>query len=178
VINEPIVRLVVEAIIDREGGFVDHPADRGGPTKYGVTIPTLATYRADQTVGAEEIRALLREEAAEIYRWRYVYGPGFDAITDPALFESVVDAGVHSGATRAARWLQEALGVTADGQVGPITRENLDHAHRDRDTLRRVRARFLAARLRFLGRLITDDKTQAAFAAGWMARVASFVEGL
>jgi lysozyme family protein len=143
-----------------------------------VTIPTLATFRSDQTVGTEEIRALLREEAAEIYKWRYIYGPGFDAITDPALFEAVVDAGVHSGATRAVRWLQEALGITADGKIGPVTKENIDDVHRDREKLRRVRARFIAVRLRFLGRLITDDPKQAAFAAGWMARVADFVEGL
>jgi hypothetical protein len=35
--------------------------------------------------------------------------------------------------------------------------------------------RVLAARLRFLGRLITQDRRQAAFAAGWMTRMAEWV---
>ncbi len=28
---------IIDAILRREGGFVDHPADRGGATKYGIT---------------------------------------------------------------------------------------------------------------------------------------------
>jgi lysozyme family protein len=173
-INEAIVHMVVGSIIDREGGFVDHPADKGGPTKYGITIPTLATFRADRTVGVDEIRALTREDAEEIYKWRYVYGPGFDCIGNPALFEAVVDAGVHSGPSRAIRWLQEALEVQVDGKIGPITKKAIEDAH----TNRTVRGKFLAARLRFLGRLITDDPKQAVFAAGWLNRVAEFVEGV
>jgi lysozyme family protein len=178
--NESIINLTIQGIIDREGGFVDHPADKGGPTKYGITIRTLAEHWDVDvaTVSADEVRALKREEAAEIYRWRYVYGPGLDAITDPALFEVVLDGAVHSGPDDAIKWLQRALDITADGDIGPITRENLLNVHRDRDTLRRVRARFLASRIRHLGRLITEAPNQSKFAAGWMSRVAFFVEGL
>ena len=28
---------LIDALIDREGGFVDHPADSGGPTCFGIT---------------------------------------------------------------------------------------------------------------------------------------------
>ena len=37
---------ILNDIIEREGGFVNHPADKGGPTKYGITTPTLMHYWA------------------------------------------------------------------------------------------------------------------------------------
>lgn len=33
---------MIDAIIRREGGYVNHPADRGGPTRYGITMATLS----------------------------------------------------------------------------------------------------------------------------------------
>ena len=38
------VRHIIKEIIRREGGYVNHPNDRGGPTKYGVTHKTLSRY--------------------------------------------------------------------------------------------------------------------------------------
>jgi lysozyme family protein len=173
--NESIISLVIDAIIDREGGYVDHPADRGGPTKFGITQKTLDYYSgfADKSV-----KDLTVDDAKAIYRAEYITSPGYHAIADPALFELVVDCAVHSGPVRATKWLQDALRITADGVIGPVTRDNLLHVHASRDKLRAVRARVLASRVRHLGRLITQDSKQSAFAAGWMNRAASFVEGL
>ena len=28
---------LIDALIEREGGYVDHPADKGGPTCFGIT---------------------------------------------------------------------------------------------------------------------------------------------
>ena len=28
---------LIDALIEREGGYVNHPSDRGGATKYGIT---------------------------------------------------------------------------------------------------------------------------------------------
>ena len=36
---------IIDGLIVAEGGYVDHPADRGGPTKYGITRKTLAAWR-------------------------------------------------------------------------------------------------------------------------------------
>lgn len=79
---------------------------------------------------------------------------------------------MHSGPKRAVQWLQAALGVTADGVIGPKTREALAAA--DQGVLY---GKVLGQRLRHLGRLITNDPRQSAFAAGWMNRMAEFVEG-
>lgn len=41
--NEKVDKMI-DDIIRREGEYVDHPNDRGGPTKYGITQKTLSQY--------------------------------------------------------------------------------------------------------------------------------------
>ena len=50
---------LIDAVIDREGRYVNHPADRGGPTRWGVTE---AVARAQGYAGP--MRDLPRAEAA------------------------------------------------------------------------------------------------------------------
>jgi lysozyme family protein len=167
-----MIEAILDEVLRREGGYVDHPADRGGPTKFGITAKTLGEWRRlGRAATANEVSELTPDEARAIYRQRYVVDPGFEAVTDETLLALLVDAGVHSGPKRAVEWLQTALGVTADGILGPRTRAALAQA----DPVALYR-RVLATRLRFLGRLITKDQRQAAFAAGWMARLAEWVE--
>ena len=164
---------ILDEIIRREGGYVNHPADRGGPTNFGITAQTLGSWRQlGRPATAAEVQALTETEARAIYRQQYITGPGFETITDAALLHLLVDAGVHSGPKRAVQWLQSALGVTADGVIGPKTRAALAAA--DQGVLY---GKVLGQRLRHLGRLITNDPKQSAFAAGWMNRMAEFVEG-
>jgi len=164
---------ILDEIIRREGGYVNHPSDRGGPTNFGITAHTLGAWRKlSRPATAAEVHALTKDEARAIYRQQYITGPGFDAVTHPGLLHLLVDSGVHSGPKRAVQWLQVALGVTADGIIGPKTRAAL--AATDQAVLY---SKVLGQRLRHLGRLITNDPKQSAFAAGWMNRIAEFVEG-
>lgn len=163
---------ILDDVLRREGGYVNHPADRGGPTKFGITAATLGDWRRlGRVATAQEVSALTSEEARRIYWQRYITDPGFEGVTHEPLLALLIDAGVHSGPKRAVEWLQTALGVTPDGILGPRTRAALAQA--DPVVLYH---RVLATRLRFLGRLITNDRRQAAFAAGWMNRVADWVE--
>jgi lysozyme family protein len=60
---------ILDEIIRREGGYVNHPADRGGPTKYGITAQTLGRWRKlDRPATATEVKALTETEARAIYR--------------------------------------------------------------------------------------------------------------
>ena len=160
----------IDDILRREGGFVDHPADRGGPTNFGITQATLSAWRGRQAT-VNDVRLLPRAEARQIYADQFIVQPRFDKIADARLRHLVIDAGVHSGPARAAQWLQAAAGVTADGVVGPRTLAAVNTAD-----ARVLYNRFLAQRVRFIGRLITNDTRQAAFAAGWANRIAEFLE--
>jgi lysozyme family protein len=162
---------IIDDIIQREGGFVDNPADRGGPTKYGITQATLAEARG-RSVTRDDIAALTVGEARAIYRRKYVDEPGFASIPDP-LLGLVVDTAVHSGVKAAVLMLQKALGVApVDGILGPATKAAMQRAGTDL-----LYRRFLAERIRYLGEVIRSRPANAVFAAGWMNRVADFVDG-
>lgn len=160
---------IIDEILGREGGYVDHPADRGGPTRFGITQATLGLWRG-RPVDAAAVRALSRDEARDILTSRYLVRPGFTRVTDRTKRAHLVDCAVLHGPARATRLVQQAVGARIDGLFGP-------------DTARRVNLRgpasFHAAlareRIRFLGRLISDDPTQAAFAAGWLNRATAFL---
>ncbi len=132
VVLSPIQKIINDVIV-REGGFVNHPSDRGGPSKYGITKSTLAAWRASP-VSTEDVRNLTRDEAYEIYFRRYVVDPGFFEIAsiNSEIAAELVDAGVLSGPKRPIEWLQTALNkfnragrlypdIAVDGVLGPVT---------------------------------------------------------
>jgi lysozyme family protein len=180
------IAAMIDAIIEREGGakFTDHAADRGGPTKFGITQGALAAWRG-RPVTRDDVAALERAEAWQIYWRKYVAAPGFADIHDDLLAEQVIDAGVNHGPVRAARWLQTLAGVAVDGDVGPITLRAVNGADG-----RALNIRFASYRIRFYGRLIAGNararrdgrlpqsRDQALFASGWMNRATEFLDRL
>lgn len=161
---------LIDEILRREGGFVNHPADQGGPTNHGITQTTLAAWRG-HPVTIEDVQALGTREARAIYIDGFLVGPGFHQIRHVELQALIVDCGVNHSPRRAAKWLQRAAGVFADGVVGPRTLAAVNAA--EADALYR---RVLVQRTRFYGRLITLNPSQAVFAEGWANRLSEFIE--
>jgi len=125
---------LLDELIEREGGYANHPADRGGPTQFGITE---AVARAHGYGGA--MAQLPRDEAAAIYRRLYWLRPRFDAVAErsPALAAELFDTGANMGPAVAATFLQRALtalnrngqdfpDLVPDGRVGPRTLAALD----------------------------------------------------
>ncbi|KQM62269.1 MULTISPECIES: glycoside hydrolase family 108 protein [unclassified Sphingomonas] len=125
---------LIDDVIDREGGYVDHPADRGGPTRYGITQ---SIARAEGYAGP--MRDLPRQLAARIYSRRYWQAPNFDRIASraPRLAGELFDTGVNMGPAVAAGFLQRALNalnrqqrdwgdLAVDGAIGAQTLRALD----------------------------------------------------
>ena len=162
---------IIDDILVREGSaYTNVPGDRGGPTKFGITQATLAAWRKTAVLPTD-VQLLTEDEARAIYQHRYIIDPGFSHIADDALRVAVIDAGVNSGPGTATFWLQKALGVSGDGVLGVKTLGALDHS----DPYR-VLVRFVAQRVKYLGRLVTDSPAQAKRAAGWLSRAVSFIE--
>ncbi len=170
---------LIGALIDREGGYVNHPADKGGPTCFGITE---AVARAHGYAGA--MRRLPRDEAAAIYRRLYWLRPGFDAVAgrSPAVAVELFDTGVNMGPAVAATFLQRALtalnrngrdypDLTPDGRVGAVTLAALDAflSVRGQDSGETVLLRALEALQgeRYL-RLAERRPANEAFLYGWL----------
>lgn len=103
---------LIEEVIGREGGYSDHPADRGGPTRWGITQ---AVARANGYDG--DMRDLSRARAIEIYRQLYWRRPGFHRVAHhaPALAAELFDTGVNMGPAIALGFLQRALNALNRG---------------------------------------------------------------
>ena len=103
---------LIDDVIRREGGYSNHPADRGGPTRWGITE---AVARAHGFAG--DMRALPREEAAAIYRRIYWLRPGFDRVAEiaPRIAAELFDTGVNMGPEVAAGFVQRALNALNRG---------------------------------------------------------------
>lgn len=152
--------LALAEVLKHEGGYVDHPKDPGGATNRGVTLATLSAWLGRPATKAE-VKALTVEAVTPIYRknyWDVVRGDDLP----PGVALMVFDLAVNSGPDRAARFLQEALGVGVDGRIGPLTLEKANSTPA-LDTINKLRDR----RERFYRGL----STFSTFGTGWLRRL-------
>ncbi|MCC5955778.1 MAG: peptidoglycan-binding protein [Natronohydrobacter sp.] len=127
------VRELATEIVAREGGFVNDPDDPGGATNFGVTIHTLRRLRPGQQIGINEVRALTREDAVEIYIEHYFRRPRLAELPEPlwpSLFDMYVNAGANAVRILQRLLVQMGLQVAVDGVIGPMT---IAAAHRAYD---------------------------------------------
>lgn len=166
----PSIDSMLGDILRREGGYVNNPNDRGGPTNMGITQAALASWRG-RPVTEDDVRNLAETEARAIYLSRYLSEPRLDRIHDPYVLSLAFDCSVNHGPHRAIRWLQKAAGVVDDGILGPQSEVAIN-------TVEPVRLyqRLLARRIVFYGEIISHDHSQAVFALGWLRRAAEFLE--
>jgi len=120
---------LIEGVLGREGGYVNHPDDRGGETIWGITVGTARRFGY-----AGAMRTMTRAQAIEIYRAQYWTAPGFDRIAtlSERIAEELFDTGINMGPAVASTMLQRCLNalnrqgkdyadLKVDGDVGPAT---------------------------------------------------------
>ncbi len=170
----------IDAVLAREGGYVNLPADHGGPTTWGITEAVARAYGWDGPMAALPLLV-----AADVYTRRYWHLPHFDDVDklDPRLAAKLLDIGVNMGIGVAGKFLQRALNVlnqggktwpdlTPDGIVGPMTLHALAALIAQRGAvgqaalLEMVQAQ---QAVRYM-ELAEADPTQEAFSFGWAAR--------
>lgn len=128
------VESLIDGLLEREGGYVNNPADKGGPTCFGITAEVA---RANGYAGP--MPQLPQSEAADIYRRLYWLRPRFDAVASraPKVAAELFDTGVNMGPAVATTFLQRALtalnrngkdfpDLVPDGRIGDQTLHALD----------------------------------------------------
>jgi lysozyme family protein len=154
------IEQALKLLLVHEGGFVDHPDDPGGATKYGITERTARRHGYKG-----HMRDLPWSLACEIYRLDYWAPIKADQLPDHLRFH-VFDAAVNSGPGQAIKWLQQAAGFSTQQQDGIIGPRTLSAASMISP------AKYSAIRLRFM----TGLSTWATFGKGWARRIADNLE--
>jgi len=115
---------IVQPLIDKwEGGYDNDPADPGGATNHGITHGELAEWRKTHPGGSIETLSL--DEAHQIFRENYWNKLSCDQLP-LAVAAMAYNAGVNSGVSRGAKFLQQCLNkqglaLDVDGEIGPLT---------------------------------------------------------
>ena len=124
--SEQYVDNIIDQLLQVEGEYVNHPDDKGGPTRWGVTEAVAKEYGY---IG--DMKEFPLSTAKYIYTDRYWRKPGFNqiALMSSMIAEELFDTGVNMGPSIPSRWLQRWLNVfnrqekdykdiPVDGQLG------------------------------------------------------------
>jgi len=154
----------MEFVLRWEGGYSNHPNDRGGETNFGIS------KRAHPEV---DIKILTKEGAKDIYLKTYWSKIKGDELPDEVAI-AVMDYAVNSSVARASRALQRIVHAGADGKIGPNTIKSVETAA----TLlgsKRIAQKVVMERSDFLCSLVTRRADKAVFLKGWMRRTHSLM---
>lgn len=173
----PDIEQMIDDILRREGGFVDHPNDRGGATKYGITIGTLSRYIGRAALRSE-VENLSEDVARDIYERNYFIAPRIDRLPE-SIQPFIFDCAVNHGPRQAIRFVQSVCNqagytpaLSTDGAMGPNTRKGAEWAEKEMGEI------FLKAlieeRRNFYHAIVAARPSQEIFLKGWLNRVNEF----
>ena len=154
-------------LLEIEGGFVDHPADKGKATNLGVTIDTYRSYCGED----KTVRDLLNMSYGtwcNIMKDLYWDKCLADQIENQAVAEITVDWCVNSG-LQGLRKVQEIAGVKPDGIAGPKTLAAINGSDP-----KELFDRIMAARNLFYENIVKKNPSQRVFLKGWKNRLGKF----
>ena len=149
-------------VLKSEGLWSDNPKDPGGATMKGITFAVFKEFKHNPNLTKDDLKNVSDQDVHDLYKqlyWDKVHGDDLPSGVDYAVF----DAAVNMGVGRAAKLLQEAVGVTADGIIGQGTLQAVQKAN-----TRSLLENFAAEKTAFYKSL----STFGTFGKGWLNRVA------
>lgn len=127
-----------------EGGWSNHPSDRGGKTMYGITEAVYHDWLSRKKLPKKPVKNITMAEAEEIYYFDYWLAARCDTLR-AGVNLAVYDPAVNSGVSRGLKWLKASYGGS------------------DIETIKKI----CAKRLSFMQSL----KNWNVFGKGWLRRV-------
>lgn len=161
-------------VFGSEGGYSDHPADKGGKTNMGITEGTLINAYSRGIVPHKDIKKLTRDEAANIYRVNY-WVPSKAVEMPYPLCLLHFDAAVNHGLGGAGKQMQRTVNrikgpvLAVDGVVGPATIKEVRLLAGD--GLKFFCAELLKTREEYFESIVKNNPSQSVFLRGWLNRV-------
>lgn len=144
-----------------EGGYVNRQSDPGGATNKGITQKTYDAWLKMCGHPPADVKNITDGEVHAIYKERYwTAGQCHEFPEKVAVVH--FDACVNTGLRQAAKFLQRAGDVTADGLIGPATLAAASWA----DPMRMI-----DERRKFYGALVASKPSLGVFYNGWLRRL-------
>lgn len=157
--------LALQFVLKWEGGYVNHPADPGGETNFGVTASVYDSYRRALGLMPRSVRHITESEVRQIYRERYWKPSQCDRFND-ALAVVGLDTAVNFGVSGFIMFLQEALPAPpVDGIWGPITEAAFIKCSQDH-----IARRIVDLRQQYRYSRVRQKPSQSVFLVGWLNR--------
>jgi lysozyme family protein len=154
--------------------YTNNKKDKGGPTKYGIT---LATWRrvgydknGDGVLNEEDVKLLTKDDFHRVFKQNFWNACKADKIQDQSVANMLVDFAYNSGVKRAATYLQLTLGITADGIIGNKTLFAINKSNG-----KRLFERFKKTREDYLKSIAKGE--QKDFLDGWLRRLSYITYG-
>ena len=155
-----------------EGGskYTNKKSDRGGATKYGITIATWRTVGYDKNgdgkIDEKDVQLISEEDFKKVLKRNFWDKWKADEIKNQSVAEILVDWIWASG-----KWgiikPQQLLGVKADGIVGKQTLAAVNGYPNQRQLFEALKN----ARKAYINKLIKADPSQIVNKKGWLNRI-------
>lgn len=162
---------IISNTIKQEGGvkFTQTPGDRGGATKFGITLSTLQKVKPGATV--TDVANLSEAQARQIYQTKYWDAGQIDKMpigVQDLVFDMSVEHGLGGSTIIVQRALKDlGSNVSIDGKLG----NNTLNAMQDfKPNL--LRLSILQERKKWVEDIVKNDPSQAKFLSGWKKRIA------
>lgn len=193
-----LFKLFLPTLLAHEGGYVDHPLDPGGATKYGIILTNWMKYGRDVDndgdIDKEDLKKITPEDAAKIYKDRFWDKIRASEIVNQDVANIVFDMYVNATSI-AIPLLQYILNqnygknLAIDGAIGPKTLEAVNSVN-----AASLHDRYKAGRLYyynyradnlpasdpyysfFKSLRISPRADQQVFLKGWLKRALSFAD--
>lgn len=171
------IKEMIANVLKHEGGYSNHPEDKGGPTNLGVTQDTLSAFLGYKA-SIEDVKRLTVVMASDIYEQNYYLKPKISLLPD-AIQPIIFDIGVNSGPKKAVKMLQEVLNKvgfdtgTPDGIIGNGTAGKAAEAANRLGAAKLINL-MVDRRISFYNSIVERNPSQKKFINGWLARAESF----
>ena len=146
-----------------EGGFSNHPADKGGRTYKGILQTEYNTYRRKRGLPPLDVTQMSDSELMEIYQG--YWDNSRSATMHPALAVVMFDTAINFGINNSVTFLQQALGLPQTGIFDAKTKEALANGNNRNTALQMINERII-----YRYKRVQEDPSQMAFFHGWLAR--------
>lgn len=150
------------------GKFTNHPADLGGPTMSGVTLSTFKAFFGNHKT-VDDLIKMSYDQWLHIMKSGYWDKVGGDKISNQSVAELLADFAVNSGPRTAVVKVQELLGETADGIVGPLTIKAINTSSQGL-----LFNALYAVREGYYYKIVASKPSQSVNLTGWLNRLKQF----